>query len=382
VHDDGRAGLHAVEHLHLAVQAGLAEAHGREAQVPLSIVHTPVCACTRLTAALGSSTAFAVAGSDKVTSASSPTDRPAGAWSKLTCATRSSVTLSLTASTRATLPANGCPGFDRSTTCAGSPAASPARAALVQAHLDPKRRGLDHAQHRLAGHHRRARFGIAAGHHAVGRRQQAHVRALLAQPGAFGRQALLVLPGCSEVGIGRGDDGVGRCLLLQARFDGAGADEVLRAQFDVAARIDRREFLARQASRRCASAAAMALPARATEASSAAVRSSRSTGSISASNWPAFTRSPTSTATERTRPAASARSGSCAGPRPCRCRTVRGVSRPSAACTTVTRVGASGPERITTKAMAAARPRRRAGSTPAGALRSTRFHETSPRLRR
>ncbi len=99
---------------------------GANFRAPLSIVHTPVCACTRLTAALGSSTAWAVVGSDKVTSASSPIDRLAGAWSRLTWATRSSVTLSLTASTRATLPANACPGFDRSTTCAGRPAASPA----------------------------------------------------------------------------------------------------------------------------------------------------------------------------------------------------------------------------------------------------------------
>ena len=44
-------------------------------------------------------------------------------------------------------------------------------------------------------------------------------------------------------------------------------------------------------------ATATALLARAIDASSAATRSSRSTGSISASNWPAFTRSPTSTAT-------------------------------------------------------------------------------------
>ena len=46
-----------------------------------------------------------------------------------------------------------------------------------------------------------------------------------------------------------------------------------------------------------------ALPARAIEASSAARRSSRSTGSISAKSWPALTTSPTSTATLRTRPA-------------------------------------------------------------------------------
>jgi hypothetical protein len=59
-------------------------------------------------------------------------------------------------------------------------------------------------QHGLPGHHGRAGLGIAAGDHAVGRGQQAHVGALLAQAGALGRQALLILPGRGQVGFGGG----------------------------------------------------------------------------------------------------------------------------------------------------------------------------------
>ena len=55
---------------------------------------------------------------------------------------------------------------------------------------------------------------------------------------------------------------------------------------------------------RCDSEAAMTLAARAIDASKAAARSSRSTGSISASNCPTVTVSPTSTSTLLTRPAA------------------------------------------------------------------------------
>ena len=73
----------------------------------------------------GSSKPDGPAGGVSVTSASSPTDTPAGIASKATSAARSSVTLSLTSSTRTTLPGTAWPGLERSTICAGRPAASP-----------------------------------------------------------------------------------------------------------------------------------------------------------------------------------------------------------------------------------------------------------------
>ena len=99
----------------------------------------------------------------------------------------------------------------------------------------------------------------------------------------------------------------------------------------------------------------MALVARACVALSAARRSCRSTGSISASSWPALTGSPTSTITRSTRPAAvgpisQARRASTV-PVPNRL----GDSEASATLTTVTRVADSGPERTAMKTMAASR---------------------------
>ena len=179
--------------------------------------------------------------------------------------------------------------------------------------------------------------------------QQAHVRPLLAQAGAFGRQALLVLPGRGEVGVGGGDEGVGRRLLLQPGLDRAGADEVLPAQLHVAARIDGREFPAGLgvATLRCLGGGHGAAGA-GTEASSAAVRSSRSTGSISGQRLAGFDRVADIDG-HRPHPAGRGRPDQVAAPGLDRADAEQlGVIWPSAACTTVTRVGANGPERMTT----------------------------------
>jgi len=78
-----------------------------------------------------------------------------------------------------------------------------ARTALVQPHTHPQRGRVDDPQHGLPGHYGGAGFGIAAGHHAIGRGQQAHIGALLAQGGLLGGQALLILPRSPEEKSGR-----------------------------------------------------------------------------------------------------------------------------------------------------------------------------------
>jgi hypothetical protein len=153
--------------------------------------------------------------------------QPAGSLVEATCATRSSVTLSLTGLDARHLAGRAWPGLERSTICAaGRPPAG--RAALVQPHLDPQRRGSMSRSTACPattvepGSASRLVTTPSAG---ASRRTLARC---WAQAGALGRQALLVLPGCGQVGGGRGDAGLGRRLLLQPGLDGAGADEVLR----------------------------------------------------------------------------------------------------------------------------------------------------------
>ena len=102
----------------------------------------------------------------------------------------------------------------------------------------------------------------------------------------------------------------------------------------------------------CAPAACCALCARASDASSAARRWSRSTGSISANGWPGCTAWPTSTFTLSTRPAT-------VGPTiQLRCAStwpmpkMVGLTLPFCTCVTCTLVGASGPVRSATQASA------------------------------
>ena len=106
------------------------------------------------------------------------------------------------------------------------------------------------------------------------------------------------------------------------------------------------------ASATCAPAACCVLCARASDASSAASRWSRSTGSISASAWPGCTAWPTSTCTPSTRPATvgptSQLRRASTWPMP----KISGVTRPFCTVVTCTFTGASGPVRSATNASA------------------------------
>ena len=105
---------------------------------------------------------------------------------------------------------------------------------MVDAQFDPQAGRVDQAQHRLAGHHGAARFGIAGGHHCIGWGKQAHVVALLRQGGALGLQAGLVLASSGGVGQRSLHSRLGRGLCLHVGIERAGADEVLLCQILVA----------------------------------------------------------------------------------------------------------------------------------------------------
>ena len=112
--------------------------------------------------------------------------------------------LSLVASTRATLPDKRAPGFERSTIEAGSPSTSPAErpwSSRTRIHRDEGSMSRSTACPATTVDPASASRLIttpSAG------RQQAHVVTLLAQPRAFGRQALRVLPRGGQIGSRRG----------------------------------------------------------------------------------------------------------------------------------------------------------------------------------
>jgi hypothetical protein len=176
------AGGQAFEHLHLAVEAGLPERSGAKRSLPPSTRHTPTCLPALHRWRWAAAGSRAVAGSASVTSASSPTDRPAGGASKATMASAPRSRCRPGGSTRATRPGSGARTGSSAARSRRASRRQPGRAALVQPHAHPQRGRVDQPQHRLPGHHGAAGLGLAAGHHAVGRRQQAQVVALLLQP--------------------------------------------------------------------------------------------------------------------------------------------------------------------------------------------------------
>ena len=192
--------------------------------------------------AFGTTTPLAVAGSVTVTSASSPTDTPAGGRSKATCARRSSVTLSLTASMRATVPASGWPGFERSAIAAGRPVARPRDRPWSKRTLTHSESGSISfttacpATTVDPGSASRLVTTASAG---------ASKRTLSRCCRRPARSAASRLPSCSaaaRLASAALDPGIGRSPLLQFGFDPAGTDEVLLAQVDVAAGIHGGQF--------------------------------------------------------------------------------------------------------------------------------------------
>ena len=308
---------------------------------------------------MGSNRPLDEVGSCTVTSASSPTDTPAGGLAQATCAMRSSVTASASSSSRATVAAWVWPGCERSTTWAVWPTASPAARPWSMRVLT----------HRLAGSTSRSTAWPAT----------------TVVPGSASRVVTTPAAGASRRTLPRcctsaARSAARRCTswpaptalawaLCSAALAEAsscwrpssapGLMKDWRARSSLRRRLPALSCWRASASCTWAWAAAWALRVRASEASSAAMRWSRSTGSISASSWPGCTLSPTSASTRSTRPAA-------VGPtiQPRRASTVPmpkavGLTVPVPTCATVTLTGASGPLRTSTNATppSTARPR-------------------------
>ena len=106
---------------------------------------------------------------------------------------RSSVTLSLIGSIRATFPVRRVEVLLRNSNIRRLPYGQAARTPLVKARLDPETVRLNQTEDRLAGNHRRAGFRVSANHQAIPRGQQTQVAALLADTVLVSFQPKLLL---------------------------------------------------------------------------------------------------------------------------------------------------------------------------------------------
>ena len=185
-----------------------------------------------------------MAGSVSVTSASSPVDRPAGSVSIATRARRSSVMLSLVASTRATLPDRRALGFERSTIEAGSPSTRPAERPWSSRTLIHKDVGSMSRSTACPATTVDPDFGLAADHHAIGGCQQAHVVTLLSQARALGRQALGVLARGGQVRVGAAKAASAEACSCCFASTAPALMNFCGTQFDIATRRDASQLAA------------------------------------------------------------------------------------------------------------------------------------------